>query len=314
MQVLTTIEHASHITELMPAFWHLRYAYIPLNSETLISHPPCEAIELLADPAEKKDWELALAHTSAAVTLRKGACEWEVEYYFPDRDFVRLRLIFDLRSRHLSLFDPQEALDAALADRHHVKTLLPVHLYEYCLLYASLHGYPLHKGVAARFRALSATTREEISDYFLKKYNLAHIPTSALLDTQRYADPLRQLYDMLPENRSREAMQNQTADLRSLVRMAQPTYTFSGQDAGLSDEALNRVGDLLRDKYGKKTFSDRSECYSGHLSGLLSLLTALPSLLLTLVRQRLKWASRNCRGRVMLYQGYFFEEIVLSLQ
>lgn len=329
-----------YIRDLFPKVQHLRYAFLKYLYASLDDIPEHSDIDLLVEKNELSFWLECLRESALVKKLYVQTTSFAsyVELYFVDDSFLSIDLIHQCKWRQYTFMKANEVLDQSLLNEDGIKVALPEHLIEYVMLFFTLNDSAIPDTYQQYFLSLNKIIQASTKKYLMQKYDIVLSAKGDFAELRKERLHLQHSLQKMPENRGFGGLRNQYFYYRDVFRRRQPTITFTGVDGAGKSTMLYEFKQLLTEKYrrevviirqrpsilpilssfkyGKKGAEERAAntlprqgTNKSKVSSLLRFLWYYSDYVVG--QWYVEW-KYNRRGRVLLYDRYYYDYIVDS--
>ncbi|WNJ19311.1 hypothetical protein [Pontibacter sp. G13] len=327
-----------YLQELFGNIRSMRYAYLKYFYPRIEDIGARTDVDMVIDFKDLDEWKTLIQNHPS---LLKSQCrEFDhaayFELYFQDGSYLDIDLIYKIRRKQVIFMDVEEVLDMAQMNVEQVKVANTVHSFEYLILFYGLNDAEVPEKYRSYFEQLPELAQEDILDHLQAKFPGVFPSAADLFDIGDRAEWVLSNLEQMPANKGLSALQNQWAWMRDSFSRTRPTITFSGVDGAGKSTILEMTKKLLEEKYrqevtvlrlrpsilpilsslkyGKKGAEARAASSlprQGNNQNVLASWMRFGWYYLDyLIGQPLVKLRHNRRGRILLYDRYFYDFIV----
>ena len=340
MNLLTITYRQQFLKELFPRVRNLRYAFLKYFYDSLDEIPLHTDIDLLVDASELINWKQVLQDSPnlRSVVFRDTSFASYAELYFTDDSYLEIDLIHQIKWKKWEFLEAERLLGEATTKQEGIKIATPIHSFLYVIYFYSLNQTEVPNKYQQAFDRLNAFDQQEVLQHFQQLLNSPTLSKQLVFRLGSYQPLLKSAIKKLAANRGFSGIKNYIHSWRELFTHPQPTISFSGVDGAGKSTILAHTQELLSTKYrcnivllrqrpsilpilssfkyGKAQAESRAANTlprtGTNRSTISSLLRFGWYYLDYIVGQFwVKWTV-NKRGRVLLYDRYYFDYIVDS--
>ncbi|MEL6651272.1 MAG: hypothetical protein AAFQ87_10760, partial [Bacteroidota bacterium] len=313
----------------------LKYFY------TSLSEIPAHAdLDLVVQRDELHLWKTILASGPGVQKVRfvHKTIGCFAQVYFSNLEYLELDLLTELRWRDLVFLDAKDLLDGVVLNSQDIKTINTADSFAYLLAFYSLNRCPIPQKYQSYFGLLSKKEKITVLRGFGQKFGLENIEVANLFINEWYRDDLETSVRRSRANKGLRRWRHYLKAAWDRYTDVQPTITFSGVDGAGKSTILERTKTLLTEKYrrevvvlrqrpsilpilssykyGKEAAEKRAATtlprQGNNQSRISSLIRFAYYLLDYLLGQAYVYWPINRRGKLLLYDRYYFDYIVDS--
>ncbi|MEM6342338.1 MAG: hypothetical protein AAF927_00610 [Bacteroidota bacterium] len=313
----------------------LKYFYASLNEI-----PSSSDIDLIIDPKELKQWQKLLESgpgiDKVKFSTRFNGCY--VEVFFSNQEYLELDLLYQLRWRDLIFLDCAELLDRVSPNEEGIKVVSTADSFSYLIAFFTLNNCPVPAKYQSYFGTLNAKEKLTVLDRFATQFELENIEEASLFINDWYREAMERSVRRRRENKGLSRWKHYLQVAIDSFNQSQPTITFSGVDGAGKSTIIEKTKELLTEKYrrevvvlrqrpsilpilssikyGKEGAEKRAATtlprQGTNKSRVSSVIRFVYYLMDYLLGQAYVYWTVNRRGKLLLYDRYYFDYIVDS--
>jgi thymidylate kinase len=317
----------------------LDYAFLKYMYASLAEIPAETDVDLLVEKKDLKQWEALLRQAPGLkrVSIRHTSFAAYCSLFFEDGSFLSVDLIIQFKRTTKVFLEAQAIIRSAVKNREGIWMASVEHNLEYVMLFYGLNGAQVPEKYFTYLRNQNKVIQAAVRRFIQQKYGLDIWKLDQFTPTQ-LQERLTRHMEGLYLNRGSAGWKLRWAYFRDQFRRPQPTITLSGVDGAGKSTILEHVREMLHEKYRREVVSLRqrpsilpilSSFKYGKQQAEARAASTLPrqgtnqsrlSSLLRFVWYYLdyllgQWVIQftvNRRGRILLYDRYYFDYIADS--
>lgn len=295
-------------------------------------------IDLIIDVRELESWKKIISASPILlhVNYRETSFATYSELYFQDGSYLEIDLIYKLKWKQYEFISITKILEQSVVNHEGIKTASYEHSYEYLILFFLLNQGRIPDKYREKFSLLNKIQQMEIKDYLLYFYDLPKIRGDFFQELPEYREVLLERILNYPVNKGFALLENSFQYFKDAFHYREPTLTFSGVDGAGKSTILAKISQLLTEKYrrevvilrhrpsilpilsawkygkeeAEKRTVQRLPRTGTNKSNISSLFRFLYYYLDYLFGQGIIFFKYNLRGKMVLYDRYYYDFIV----
>lgn len=336
----TSTHRKSYLHWLFRSVSDFRYGVLKYFYDSLDDIPTTSDIDLLIEYKELANWK-SLLETGPGIEKVRFSTRFNgcfVQVYFSNQEYLELDLLYKLRWRDQVFLPLGELLDRASTNEEGIKVISRADSYSYLIAFFSLNRSPIPHKYQAYFDALESEEKNTVLRGFEQNFNLKERGAESLFITDLYRVELELSVRQSQANKGLKRLRNYVEAAIDSFNQKQPTITFSGVDGAGKSTIIEQTKQLLTEKYrrevvvlrqrpsilpilssikyGKEGAEKRAATtlprQGTNQSRVSSILRFAYYLLDYVLGQAYVYWTVNRKGKVLLYDRYYFDYIVDS--
>jgi thymidylate kinase len=237
----------------------LRYVVLKYIAESADQIAEYSDIDLLVDKKQMYRFlEIIRAgsHISRIDFQQKSFVTF-VHIYFEDQSYIELDLLNRFDRKGLIFLDSNEVLDQAVVNSENIKVPSPGHHFEYIMLFYMLNSSDANEKYIEHFAGYSFEERAKIFGYVRPRYDfIINTLDELLVYKKKFHEQVLDVIESYSSNRGINKILNKLryfGDIFSdFTKTRGITITFSGVDGAGKSTVLEKVKNVLQNKYRQK--------------------------------------------------------------
>ncbi len=317
------------------------YVFLKYFYSSLEEIPEQSDLDLIVPKADLAQWKKLLSWMPGLEKIHfsdKSFASYAA-LYFEDGSYLEIDLIHQIKWKQWTFLPATELIERGHLNEEGIKVGRLADAYCYLLSFYLLNGAAVPTKYQDFFGGLPEVEQLSIRNVFARRFQLDEARSLDLFQLQLYRPHIQRLLGSRPENKGISGLVNRFRWGRDYLRTPKaPTITFSGVDGAGKSTLLELTRKLLTEKYrqevvmrrqrpsilpilssfkyGKEAAETRAANtlprQGGNQSRLSSLVRFAYYLVDYLLGQHLVAWKYNQRGRLLLYDRYYFDYIVDS--